>query len=203
MVRFLVIISFISFAVNSIAQDSIPEKKDKWAAYEHKPKRAVLWSLLPGAGQIYNEIGYRRVRQKKHRAWWKVPIIYGGLGVCAYYFWENYSQGKLLKEEIQFRREYGDSTNLHPSLIEYSTEFELINGYTDFNQNEFQGFDLRAKRRDIFIAATIGVYAFNLIEAYVDGHFVSFDVSDDLSMRFMPVMFDRYSPGMSLQFNFK
>ncbi|MBD3638541.1 MAG: hypothetical protein HUJ25_14405 [Crocinitomicaceae bacterium] len=195
MARYLFSCLLILYVGYSFGQDSLGVDNKK-STYEHSPKKAVLWSIFPGAGQIYNEIGYRKVSNKKHRAWWKVPLIYGGLGVCGYYFWHNYSQSQLFKEEILFRRDNPDST-LHAELVNYTTESSLINGYGDL-----PGFDTYAKRRDIFIAATVGVYALNLIEAYVDGHFVTFDVSDDLSLRCMPVMFDKYSPGVSLRLNF-
>lgn len=183
--------------------DTLVQPKDKWANYEHKPKRAVLWSLFPGAGQIYNEVGYRKASNKKHRAWWKVPIIYGGLGVCGYYFWHNYTNARDIKTEINYRREFGDSTNKVTSLAHYQDEDDLINGYFNSSENkEYLGFDRFARRREIFIAATIGIYALSMIEAYVDAHFVTFDVSDDLSMRVMPTMFDPYTPGVSLKFSF-
>ena len=206
MVRSLLFLLFItSIGFNSYGQDSLVDnnKKDnKWADYEHKPKRAALWSLFPGAGQIYNEVGYRRIPQKKHRAWWKVPLIWGGIGVCTYYAIDNYRQAGFLKEEILYRRENGDSSWLHSHLYDFKSEFQLINGYTDTNDIDIPGFDLRAKRRIIFTAATLGVFALAMIEAYVDAHFVTFDVSDDLGMRVMPTMFDYKTPGVSIRFNF-
>lgn len=199
MVRISFLISFfILFSFSGLSKDTTNVKKDKWENYEHKPKRSALWSLFPGAGQIYNEVGYRKVQNKRHRAWWKVPIIYGGLGACGYYFYDNYKRARMLKEEVLFRRDNGDSTNLHPELLGYITENALINGYNDGNENQY-GFNFRAKRRDLFMAATIGIYALNIIEAFVDGHFVSFDVSEDLSLTCTPIMFDQYTPGVSLR----
>ena len=199
-----IILSFFifSFAGFVAAQDdTLSQPKDKWADYEHKPKRAVLWGLFPGAGQIYNEVGYRRASNKKHRAWWKVPVIYGGMGVCGYYFWKNFTNARDFKNEINYRREFGDTTNLIPALANYETEDELINGYI-FNGEEHLGFNTYARRREIFIAATVGIYALSIIEAYVDAHFVTFDVSEDLSMRVMPTMINSYTPGVSIKFNF-
>lgn len=184
------------------AQDTTVVDTSQQVDYEHIPKRAVLWSLFPGAGQFYNEVGYWKVQQKRGRAWWKIPIVWGGLGACGYYWWHNYSNAKLIKEEVLHRREFGDTTNLHPSLLHYEDENDLINGYALSPSQQYLGFDTYAKRRDIFLFATVGVYALTMIEAFVDAHFVTFDVSDDLSIRTMPIMYDSRSMGLSLQFNF-
>lgn len=184
--------------INSL--DTVQQEK----AYEHIPKRSALWALAPGMGQLYNEIGYRKYAGKKNRAWWKIPIVWGGLGACGYYWYDNFSNARYLKQEILYRREFGDSTVGDPSKFAgYSSESELINGYIDSLGIYQKGFDLRAKRRDIFLFATIGVFALQMIEAFVDGHFVSFDVSEDLSMSWYPKTFDRNSIGVGLNFNFK
>lgn len=208
MFKFLILSTFISFiSISGIAQkDSIKSAIDSVEVekeYEHIPKRAALLALMPGVGQFYNEIGYRKYAGKKNRAWWKIPIVWGGLGVCGYYWYDNFSNAKLLKEEILYRRENGDSTIGNAMFAGYTSEDNLIGGYTDVNGNYRSGFDLRAKRRDIFLFATIGVFALQMIEAFVDGHFVSFDVSQDLSMSWYPKTFDSRSLGIGLNFTFK
>ncbi|UKN02596.1 DUF5683 domain-containing protein [Paracrocinitomix mangrovi] len=206
MYRIISLMSFLllfHYSVEAQVSDTIPTTKDdKWANYEHKPKRAALWGLFPGAGQIYNEVGYRRIPHKRNRAWWKVPIIYGGIGTCGYFWYQNYKQGKLLKEEVLFRRENGDSTLLYPQFANATSEDDLINGYAGLDGYFKPGYDLTAKRRDIFLGASIAIYALSIVEAYVDGHFVTFDVSEDLSMSFYPRMMDSKTIGFSWQFNF-
>ena len=53
----------------------------------HNPTKAVLLSLLPGAGQIYNGQA------------WKIPIIYGALGGVGYFTYTYYTQMKAFKDE--------------------------------------------------------------------------------------------------------
>lgn len=211
MLRIAVIISFFTICSASFAgivDDSLTtgvvEEK------QHITRRAAIWSaVIPGAGQIYNEIGYRQISNKKHRAWWKVPLIYGGLGACGYYYYQNNKFANLTKQEWLFRKN-NEGAILDERFADYpfdetDTTYEvssLINGYTDVNGNDVHGFDTFSRRRDIFIFAFIGVWGLNVIEAYVDAHFVTFDVSDNLSLSAYPTMLGPRYPGLSLQLNF-
>ncbi len=201
MAKSFLILIFLSFiGLETYAGDTTAV--DTSGAYEHFPKRAALCSLFPAGGQIYNEYGYRKF-DKKNRAWWKVPLIYGGLGATSYFYYKNYQSTQLLKKEILFRRENGDSTYYHDSMIGFASETALINGYTDSAGVDVLGFDDTARRRDLLMFATIGIYGLQILEAYVDGHFVSFDVSDDLSLSWYPKMMARNTPGIGLTLSFK
>ena len=205
MIRLLVFVSlFFLFSPVWSQTDSTSagkpkkEKKEKKkkvyptdTSYHHSVRTAALLStFIPGAGQAYNEYGYRKYRSKKHRAWWKVPLVYGGLGVLGYYFYDNYFQAKLLKEEYLVRQDNPGLTFHHPQFEGY-TESQLT---TDF--------DFYSRRRDIFAFATIGFYGLQIIEALVDAHFVTFDVSEDLSFQWRPVMLDRQTAGLSVSLRF-
>lgn len=190
--QFLLIFLFVSSFGHS--QDS--------TSYIHYPKKAAIWSLcLPGSGQIYNEIGYRKYADKKNRAWWKVPIIYGGLGTAGYYFYDNYSNAKMFKEEILFRRDNPGGV-LHDELITFSSEEALINGYSN-GFTTVPGFDEYARRRDLLVFAIGGIWLIQVIEAYVDAHFVMFDVSEDLSLSFFPRYYNRQNVvGLNVKLKF-
>lgn len=189
---FFVILFYFTLSVNAQVDTLSPEAvSNNQTEYQHITKRAAIWSaVIPGAGQIYNEIGYRRIPQKKHRAWWKVPIIYGGLGACGYYFYQNNKLSALLKQEYLFRQDNPTASYLDERFIDH-TEAQLI---TDF--------DFYSKRRDYLIVGFIGVWGLNVIEAYVDAHFVTFDVSEDLSLSWAPSYIGGRYPGLSLQMNF-
>lgn len=189
----LLTILLYCFSASATVQDTTDVKKDKWADYEHKPQRAALWSLFPGAGQIYNEIGYRRIPHKKHRAWWKVPIIYGGLGTCGYFYWFNYKEGKDRRNEWEARVADTTYTLFNP----FNPKF--LNVSTPTLESEYDDF---ARSRDIFLFATIAVYGLNIIEAFVDGHFVTFDVSEDLSLSCTPTMITPSAPGLHFRLSF-
>jgi len=169
-------------------------------SYHHLWKRATIWSAcLPGAGQIYNEIGYRKVQNKKHRAWWKVPIIYGALGATGYYFYNNLTLAQSLKTEWLYRDANSGLTS-NPEYITW-TDGELLDGKILGGITQ-PGFDLAAKRRDMLAFGFLAIWGLQTVEALVDGHFVTFDVSEDLSLSWHPVMYNNNTAGIALQLNF-
>lgn len=182
--------------------------------YHHSYKRAALWStFIPGAGQIYNEFGYRKIPQKKNRAWWKVPIIYGLLGTAGYYFHQYTVQSKRLKDEWIFRND-SLGTFLYPEY-ELWTPLELLDGkaidkvdkngnlvYDEFGavvQVESPGFNTAAKRRDLLIFGFAAIWGLQIVEALVDAHFVTFDVSQDLTLSWSPTLLSYSTPGVTLR----
>jgi len=130
-------------------------------AQEHSATTAVCWSLMPGAGQIYN-----------HQAW-KVPIIYGGFAVVGYFINYNYQKVSLFRNEYIYRTTHNDTPNLD-EYANYPTSsiYSLYNSYN------------RDYQLSIIIA--VGVYALNLVDAYVSGHLFDFKIDDDISMSFAP-----------------
>ncbi|MDA7804171.1 DUF5683 domain-containing protein [Crocinitomix sp.] len=201
--------AFISLTiqVHAFGFDDTLNTNDAEFCYNTK-RAALLSAVIPGAGQFYNELGYRNFSNKKHRAWWKIPLIYGGLGACGYYFYHNNQFANLTKQEYLYQIDHPGSY-LDERFKNYPTDPDgntpptsLILGYTDGNQVEHLGYDIYAKRRDIFIFAFIGVWGLNVLEAYVDAHFVTFDISEDLSMSWYPTVLPGYKPALSLQFNF-
>ena len=170
----------------------------------HLPKRAaILSAIVPGAGQIYNEFGYRRIASKRHRAWWKVPIIYGGLGALGYYFYHNNQMANLTRQEIEKRDELGIEDGYYDERFkDYSDRITLIAGASANSGLSFPGYDKFANRRDIFAFAFVAFWGLNVVEAYVDAHFVTFDVSEDLSLSLNPTLIGYRHPGVNLRFNF-
>lgn len=132
---------------------------------QHSPNTAVMLSLLPGAGQVYN-----------HQAW-KIPIIYAAMGTVGYLTYNNYTQMKLFKDEYLYRVDHNGATNL--AGYEDRPVQNIYNLYQNYNRN-FQ----------LFIFVDIAVYALNLIDAYVFGHLFDFEMDENVSlvpqMRYLP-----------------
>ena len=149
-------------------------------AQEHSATTAVCWSLLPGAGQIYN------------RQAWKIPIIYGSFATVGYFIHYNYQKMTLFREEYLYRTAHADSPNI-TDYANYPTSsiYSLYNAYN----RDYQ----------LSIIFAVGVYALNLIDAYVSGHLFDFKIDDNLSMDFFPYVaptVDGFHPTVGLNVHF-
>ena len=140
------------------------------AVYQYKtdkpilPAKPTIYStLIPGLGQIYN------------KEYWKVPIIYGGLAFCGYLINHN---------NIQYNR-YRDAYNKATQPVPEDHEF----GNTSASNLKYYRDGFR-RNRDYSILATVIVYALNVIDANVFAHLADYDISDNLSMKFEPTLFD-------------
>ena len=125
-------------------------------AQEHSATKAMCLSLLPGAGQVYN-----------HQAW-KIPIIYGAFAGMGYFIYDNYQSMKMFKDEYLYRVNHDGATNLS-GYEGYSTN-NIYSLYNSYNQTY-----------QLMIIITVGIYALNLVDAYVFGHLFEFQMSDDIS----------------------
>jgi hypothetical protein len=132
-------------------------------ALERMPKVAIRRSaIIPGWGQVTN-----------HR-WWKVPIIYGGfigLGLAVDFNQKLYKQ---FIRELQFRYNNPGKTS-DPELMVVRD-----------NQGLIQYRDYYRRNRDLSVLAGVGLYAINIIDAYVDAKFFRFDISDKLGLNIQP-----------------
>ncbi len=147
-----------------------PLNKYDSAMKAHSPKQAALRSaLLPGLGQIYN------------KKYWKLPIVYGGLGTCAgifFYNLSNYKNTKFAhKVKYNMRVFHSDSalfTSIKPNLQ------PIDEGALLFYRNQF--------RRDIDYSVLVFMilWGLNVVDAAVDAHLKPFDVSPDLTLQLKP-----------------
>jgi hypothetical protein len=136
----------------------------------HSPSKAVLYSaLVPGLGQIYN------------KKYWKLPFIYGAGGALAYGF--SFNQLKYTK----FRDAVSTNAESHGKV--------LIDGRSYDYQQQLNGQNYFRRNRDLCVLGLGAVYLLNIIDAMVDAHFYYFDVSDDLSIRLVPILIN--NPGMA------
>ena len=155
-------------------------------SYTHPFRKSILFSaVLPGAGQVYNS-----VKKKKgfRHAIWKVPLIYGALGATVYMLVQNQSIQNGLKTEYTNRLN-GVVEDPEWSSYDDQAVLYLYKQYLD--------------QRDLSILAVGAVYLFQILDAGVASHFISFDVSEDLSLRIQPTLLGMMNPGINISLNFK
>ncbi len=66
--------------------------------------------------------------------------------------------------------------------------------------------DTYRRYRDLSIAGSVALYAISILDAYVDAHLRTFDLSPDLSVTAKPLFYKNnatFVTGVSLNFNFK
>lgn len=158
-------------------------KADTVKVSKHSPTTAMLLSIIPGGGQIYN------------KKYWKLPIVYGLIGASSYFIY--YSADKM----IMYRNEY---INRHTE----GNEALLIPSLADKNDENIIELKNRNQRyMEIAIGVTAIFYALNIIDAMVDAHFYDFDISDDLSLRLSPNLISptmaNMRPAYGITLNFK
>ncbi|HHB79675.1 MAG TPA: hypothetical protein ENK85_10630 [Saprospiraceae bacterium] len=146
-------------------------------AFHPIPKRALLFGLIPGGGQVYN------------RKYWKVPLVYAGLGFATYMIIDNKKKYNRYQQARIYRLD-GDSTTVDEFAGLYSDEalFKIRAIY-----------DKNVQKAYIWTGV---VYSLSIIDAFVDAHLSNFDVSDDLSIRWMPSTLGGTGYGLSIALEF-
>lgn len=126
------------------------------------PGKSTLYSiLLPGLGQIYNG------------EYWKIPIYWGGLVTCAYFyqdFQRNYKRYKWIYElysDPEYTGELPERINENQALL---------------YRNIFRRY------RDYAILGTAVVYLLQVVDANVFAYMQDFEMNDDISLRIEPTL---------------
>ena len=178
------------------ADTIVKQEKPAKTAKEKKPhsptKASIMSACLPGLGQIYNG------------KWWKVPIVYAGLGGLGYLVYSNYYEYRSYLHAYEFKT--GD---LPEGVTLNQHETELANKYADSQLQTYK----ESYRRDFefYGILTMAWYGLNILDACVDGHLYSYDISDDLSLSIDPFLHSAESPikmpqyaqvGLSFKLNF-
>ncbi len=171
---------------DSLKTSGSPVIKSAEDSIGHSVRKATLLStFLPGAGQVYN------------RRYWKVPILYAGFAGMAYLINFNNTNYKKYNNALIARQDDNPNTN----------DLEYVGKYSDENLRTLS--DYYHRNRDLSIAVTVLIYALNIIDAHVDAHLYTFDVSDDLSLRVQPTLlpksymgFNGYTPGLGASLRF-
>lgn len=150
--------------------DETTEVKVPKAKKPHNPKKATIMSAcLPGLGQIYN------------RKWWKVPIIYAGIGGIGYKSLSNHREYISCLNAYKYKSDpegYSGPLTQHEKDLAERYGKEQLQAYKESYRHDFELYT-------IILAAWYGL---NIIDACVDGHLYNYDISDDLSFSIDPML---------------
>lgn len=128
----------------------------------HNPLYASLFSMaLPGLGQAYN------------RKYWKIPIIYAGIGGFSYGIYA------LSKDFTGYRNAYRLQVDEDPNTYgSYKgvDDDATLKTYRDYYK----------RNRDLVCIFTGVWYALNIIDAAVDAHLFEWNMKDDIHLSWQP-----------------
>ena len=167
-------VALLLLTLTAKAQDTLVAKK------AHSPKKAaILSAVLPGAGQVYNG------------KWWKVPIVYAGLGGFGYLAYSNYSSYRTYL--IAYELKTGD---LDEGVTPSEYEIQLAENY---QASQLQSYKNSYRRDFEFYCIILAAwYGLNIVDAIVDGHLYTYDISDDLSLHVDPAFSLSETPNLAL-----
>ena len=139
---------------------------------DHSPRVAAIRSaVLPGWGQIYN------------KKYWKLPLVYGALGVTTYIFVDNIKTYR----ELRFAYSARYKASIAQSPADSADYFKLDDKYKIYSIESIrQNRDQFRQYIDYSVLFFLFFWGLNVIDASVDAHLKSFDVSPDLSLKIKP-----------------
>jgi len=178
----LIFCFFLSYLTNAQKEISIL-KKDTIASSINPlaPAKAGFYSaIVPGLGQAYN------------KKYWKIPVVYIGLGIGIYSYTWNQKKYHEYRDEYK-RRLDGTYNPTHP----------IYSGLDNDRLIRAQKFHQR--NRDLSALITAGIYILNIVDANVDAHLLQFNVNENLSIApdiHQNEIDNKFNTGLKLTFNF-
>lgn len=133
----------------------------------YNPRIATYRSaILPGWGQYTN------------KKIWKIPVVYAALGTTTYIFFRN------VKQYNEAKIAYTNAIDGNPG-----NDFEIPQPYFTIKDQPERIRTFRNQVRqniDYTVLFFIVFWGLNVVDATVDAHLKTFDVSDDLSLQIKP-----------------
>lgn len=166
--RFLILSLLFVISINALfaKNDSIAMQK------KHEPKKATLYSaVLPGLGQAYN------------KKYWKIPIVYAGIGTIIYFIDSNYGGYSDYRQAYDYKT--GINTDVSNEII------SIANRYS--NENLITIRDNYRRNVELSCIVLALWYGLNIIDATVDAHFFEYDIGDDLTLKVEPTIQPNYA----------
>lgn len=140
-------------------QRTKPEKQKR-----HSPAKAAVFSaVLPGLGQAYN------------KKYWKIPIVYAGLGGLGYAVYHTASNFNAYRNAYRLQV---DENPLTLGEVKGISDASTLKSYRDYYKRYL----------DVSAICTAVWYTLNIVDAAVDAHLFEWNMRDDLSVSWRPVV---------------
>jgi hypothetical protein len=151
---------------------------------KHSPHKASIYSaVLPGLGQAYN------------KKYWKIPIVYAGLGVTGYFLLDNRQKVRDLQKALNVI--YDNDPTTMPDSKYSKVDPEVLQAQRNIARTN----------RDYSIIAFSGVYLINIVDAAIDAHFYQFNIDKPLALQrkknwnlHSSSQFNQHQIGLSIRF---
>lgn len=136
------------------------------------PRKVALRSaIIPGWGQATN------------KKYWKIPIVYAALGITSYIFIDNIGVYR------EYRFAYAARIKAQAPTLDSTDYYKLDALYKIISPESIRaGRDEFRRYIDYSVLFFIVFWGLNVVDAAVDGHLKSFDISPDLSLQLKPVV---------------
>lgn len=147
-----------------VARTDTIVRAEKIKSKKHSPTLAAIFSaVLPGLGQGYN------------KKYWKIPIVYAGLGGLGFGVGYTATQFKGYRNAYRLEVDENPATNGEYKGI---SDAGTLKEYRDFQ-----------KRNLDICSIVLGVwYLLNVVDAAVDAHLFNWNMKDDINLSWAPTI---------------
>ena len=161
------------FCTRSLAQQDSTKKNNTNAfskpviSKTYSPRVATIRSaIIPGWGQAIN------------KKYWKIPVVYAALGTTTYIFFRNVKQ-------------YNEASDAYANAIDGNpgNDYQIPEPYFSVKDqpDRIKSFRNQVRQNvDYSVLFFILFWGLNVVDATVDAHLKTFDVSNDLSLQIRP-----------------
>ena len=143
--------------------DKNKSSKDRKVQEEIDPesyhaRKASIWGILPGGGQIYN------------KRWWKAPIAWAMIGGGGFLIYNSASKMRTYNQALTMR-----NNGQTDEFLGILSEAQIISYRNSYRRN-----------LQLSVFGTVGLWSLTILDAVVDAHLKTYDISDNLSIKFKP-----------------
>lgn len=154
-----------------------PKRLHFWQEPYPNSTMALLCSIIPGGGQVYN------------KRYWKVPIVWGALAGAAYVIGFNQrSYNEYHTAYVDLKSSDPMSKDSWKAFVPYGRDPEEYFKSGTLETLLERGSKTYKSNRDLSVLAGVILYLLSALDAYVDAELYYFDASPNLTIQVGPTV---------------